>query len=47
MDNIRVQTHHLASLPRIIARINAAYKAGLVSACQQARMIAAVIGEFR
>jgi hypothetical protein len=34
-------------LARIIARINAAYKAGKITAAQQARLVAAAIGEFR
>ena len=38
---------HLHPLARIIARINAARKQGQISAAQQARLIAAAIGEFR
>lgn len=41
------QQDHIRPLARIIARINAARKAGKISAAQQARLIAAAIGAFR
>jgi hypothetical protein len=40
-------SNHARPLARIIARINAAYKAGRISASQWGRLVAAAIGEFR
>lgn len=34
-------------LARIIARLNAAYKAGTISAAQWGRLVVSAIGEFR
>ena len=36
-----------AHIARIIARLNAAHKAGTISLAQWSRLVAAAIGEFR
>jgi hypothetical protein len=38
---------HIRPLARIIARLNAAYKAGTISFAQWGRLVSAAMGEFK